>query len=197
MVWTGVVRAGRRAWRSVGGGRDRAVDGWVRRWTARLPDRLSTNRPRVVHGCDTVHPPPRERPSTELSTGVGEVCAHGDAGRPIGDAAVVTRALANRWTCPAAREVTRRVTGTGWKTITRVGTGASSVATDTTNGRVSSEVWKIVSSARTVSGAVDNRAPTERHGSRARPCRPELMGDRTATARSRAEPGPLSGVRAA
>jgi hypothetical protein len=41
-------------------------------------------------------------------------------------------------------------------TITGVGGGASSVAADTVNGRVSRELWKIVSSPRTVSGPVDN-----------------------------------------
>jgi hypothetical protein len=43
-------------------------------------------------------------------------------------------------------------------TITGVGGGASSVAADTVNGRVSRELWKIVSSPRTVSGPVDNSA---------------------------------------
>jgi hypothetical protein len=41
-------------------------------------------------------------------------------------------------------------------TITGVGGGASSVAADTVNGRVSRELWKIVSSPRTVSEPVDN-----------------------------------------
>ena len=41
-------------------------------------------------------------------------------------------------------------------TITGVGGGASSVAADTVNGRVSRELWKIVSSPRTVNGPVDN-----------------------------------------
>jgi hypothetical protein len=43
-------------------------------------------------------------------------------------------------------------------TITGVGGGASSVAADTVNGRVSRELWKIVSSPRTVNGPVDNSA---------------------------------------
>ncbi|MDT0348321.1 hypothetical protein [Pseudonocardia charpentierae] len=43
-------------------------------------------------------------------------------------------------------------------TITGVGGGASSVAADTMNGCVSQELWKIVSSRRTVSKPVDNSA---------------------------------------
>jgi len=43
-------------------------------------------------------------------------------------------------------------------TITGAGGGASSVAADTVNGRVSRELWKIVSSPRTVNGPVDNSA---------------------------------------
>ena len=58
---------------------------------------LSPGGPRVVHGSARVHPPPRKKLSTELSPDVGEVCAHGHAGRPIGDAEVVTRAPMSRW----------------------------------------------------------------------------------------------------
>jgi len=98
----GVVEAVRTAWRPVGGGRDRVVDASSRPWTTRSWRELSPSRPRVIHGCRRVHPRPPDRPSTELSPGVGEVCAQGDAERPIRHAGVVTPVALNRWSCPAS-----------------------------------------------------------------------------------------------
>ena len=141
----GVVRAGGTAWRAVGAMRDRGVDGSTVRWTTRPQRELSTGGPRVVHGSGRVHPPPQKGLSTELSPDVGEVCAHGDGGRPSGDAVVVTSAPSSRWTYPAAAQVTRRVTGTGTVSITEPGVGAVSVGGSTTSGCVSHGLWKIVS----------------------------------------------------
>src|SRR3712207_2202729 len=142
----GAVRAGGTAWRGVGAARDRAVDGAAGQWTTRLGAELSPGGPRVVHGSGLVHPRPRKRLSTELSPDVGEVCALGDVGRPIRDALTVTSAAANRWAYPAATQVIHRVTGTRTSWITGSGGGAASVGGDTTSGRVSHGLWKIVSS---------------------------------------------------
>ena len=97
MVWIEWISAARTAWRRVGGGRDRVVDGAVLPWTTHPGRELSSGGPRVVHGSAHVHPPPWKKLSTELSPDVGEVCAHGHAGRQIGDADVVTPAPMSRW----------------------------------------------------------------------------------------------------
>jgi len=159
MVWIGAVRAGPTAWRAVGVARDRAVDGSIGSWTTPSGRELSTGAPRVVHGSGLVHPRARKRLSTELSPDVGGVCAHGDAGRPINDGVVVTSAPSNRWTYPAAMQVTHCVTAVGTIWITEPVGGAASVVGDTMSGRVSRVLWKIVSWARTVWAAVDNSVP--------------------------------------
>ena len=97
MVWIEPILAARTAWRRVGGGRDRAVDGAMLPWTTHSERGLSTDGPRVVHGSGLLHPQPERRLSTELSPDVGEVCAHGHAGRQIGDPEVVTPAPMSRW----------------------------------------------------------------------------------------------------
>jgi len=155
MVWMDIVRAGPTAWRVVGPVRDGAVDRMARPWTTRPGRELSPDAPRVVHGSGLVHPRARKRLSTELSPDVGELCAHGDAGRPIDDGAVVTSTPSNRWTYPAAVQVTRCVTVMGPTWITGSVGGAASVVGDTMSGRVSRVLWKIVSWARTVAAPVD------------------------------------------
>jgi hypothetical protein len=137
MVWMDAVGAGRTAWRPVGGGRDGAVDGRPRRWTTPSWRQLSTTGPRVVHGSGPVHPRPRNELSTELSPDVGEECAHGDAGRPIGHRRVVTRAVGNRWASPPAHEMKRTVTDPVTPLITWSERGAVSVVRRTTSGCVS------------------------------------------------------------
>src|SRR5690348_3151409 len=96
----GAVAAAPTAWPPVGNRRDGLVDRAARTWTTRSWRELSTSRPRVVHGSRRGHPRRPNPPSTELSPGVGEVCAHGDAPRPINHRRVVTAAVRNRWRYP-------------------------------------------------------------------------------------------------
>ena len=82
MVWIEWISAARTAWRRVGGGRDRVVDGAVLPWTTHPGRELSSGGPRVVHGSAHVHPPPWKKLSTELSPDVGEVWSRVNAARP-------------------------------------------------------------------------------------------------------------------
>jgi hypothetical protein len=137
MVGMDAVGAAPTAWRPVGGGRDGPVDAWRHPWTTRLRRELSPRRPRVVHRFRVVHPRPRNRPSTELSPDVGEVCAHGDVERPTGDREAVSPPGVNRWSSPRVHKLKRTVTGSVTATITGSGAGAASVVGATTSGRVS------------------------------------------------------------
>ena len=145
MVWMGAVRAGPTAWRAVGAVRDQSVDGSTRSWTTRSGRELSPGAPRVVHPSGLVHPRAATRLSTELSPDVGEVRAHDDAGRLIPDAAVVISGPSDGWTYPPPVQVTRYVTASAKLSIINSAGGAVSVAADTTSGRVSQGLWKIVS----------------------------------------------------
>ena len=139
MVWMDAVGAALTAWLHVGGGRDGFVDAGRRLWTTSALPELSPTRPRVVHRSGAVHPRPWNRPSTELSPDVGEVCAHGDVERPTGDRGAVSPTAGNRWSSPRVHGMKRAVTGSVTATIIRSGGGAVSVVGGTTSGRVSCE----------------------------------------------------------